>query len=119
MEKKTEKFALFAFNGEATCFVHVLLNGLDLKARGQEVKIIIEGAACGLIPQLAESGHPLHQLYAKAQEAGLMGGACQACAQKMGGLEAAQAQGLTILKDMSGHAGMAAYILEGYKIITF
>ena len=44
------KFALFAFTGEATCFIHVLLNGLDLKAKGQEAKIVIEGAACRLIP---------------------------------------------------------------------
>ena len=26
------KIALFAFNGDATCFAHVLLNALDLKA---------------------------------------------------------------------------------------
>ena len=113
------KYALFAFNGEAMCFIHVLLNGLDLKAKGQEVKIIIEGAACRLVPELGEAAHPFHQLYTKAREAGLIAGVCKACAQKMGGLEAARAQGLTILEDMSGHAGMAPYILEGYRIITF
>jgi len=113
------KVALFAFNGEATCFVHVLLNGLDLKARGQEVKIIIEGAACRLIPELGEAGHPFHQIYLKARSEGLIAGVCQACAQKMGGLDAARAQGLAILEDMSGHAGMARYLLEGYTIITF
>ena len=75
--------------------------------------------ACGLIPQVAESGHPLHQLYVKAREAGIIGGVCQACAQKMGSLDAARAQGLTILEDMSGHAGMAPCILAGYRIITF
>jgi hypothetical protein len=113
------KYALFAFTGEAMCFIHVLLNGLDLQAKGQEVKIIIEGEACGLVPELGQAGHPFHQLYTKAREAGLIAGVCKACAQKMGGLEAAQAQGLTILADMSGHAGMAPYILEGYRIITF
>jgi len=113
------KYALFAFNGEAMCFIHVLLNGLNLKARGQEVKIIIEGAACRLIPELGEAGHPFHQLYTKAKEEGLIDGVCQACAQKMGSLDAARAQGLAILEDMSGHAGMAPYILEGYQIITF
>jgi hypothetical protein len=114
-----EKYALFAFNGEAMCFIHVLLNGLDLKAKGHEVKIIIEGAACRLVPELGEAGHPFHQLYTKAREAGLIDGICQACAQKMGSLEAARAQGLAILADMSGHAGMAPYIIEGYRIITF
>ncbi len=54
------KYALFAFNGEAMCFMHVLLNGLNLQAQGQEVKIIIEGAACRLVPELEEAGHPFH-----------------------------------------------------------
>ncbi len=114
-----DRYALFAFTGEAMCFMHVLLNGLDLKANGQEVKIIIEGAACRLVPELGEAAHPWQQLYTKAREAGLIAGVCQACAQKMGSLEAARAQGLTILADMSGHAGMAPFMLEGYRIITF
>jgi hypothetical protein len=114
-----KKYALFAFNGDAMCFIHVLLNGLDLKAKGQEVKIVFEGAACRLVPELGEVSHPFHQLYAKAREEGLFDGICKACAQKMGSLEAARGQGLTILEDMSGHAGMAPYILEGYRIITF
>jgi hypothetical protein len=113
------KYALFAFNGEAMCFIHVLLNGLDLTAKGQEARIIIEGAACRLVPELGEAAHPFHQLYARAREAGLIAGICKACAQKMGSLDAARAQGLTILEDMSGHAGMARYILDGYRIITF
>ena len=113
------KYALFAFNGEVMCFIHVLLNGLDLKARGQEVKIIIEGAACRLIPELEEAGHPFHQLYTQAREQGLLDGVCKACAQKMGSLDTARTQGLNIREDMSGHAGMAPYILEGYQIITF
>jgi hypothetical protein len=113
------KYALCAFNGEAVCFMHVLLNGLNLQAQGQEVKIIIEGAACRLVPELEEAGHPFHQLYVQAKKAGLMDGVCKACAQKMGSLDAVQAQGLPIRDDMSGHAGMAPYLLEGYKIITF
>jgi len=32
-----KKVALFAFNGESLCFVHVLLNALDLKDKGYEV----------------------------------------------------------------------------------
>jgi hypothetical protein len=30
-----KKAALFAFNGESICFVHVLLNGLDMKKKGR------------------------------------------------------------------------------------
>ncbi|MFZ2090003.1 MAG: hypothetical protein WAU47_15650, partial [Desulfobaccales bacterium] len=85
------KFALFAFNGEAMCFIHVLLNGMDLRDKGHEVHIVIEGAACRLISELGETGHPFQQLYSKARETGLIAGICKACAQKMGTLEAAQA----------------------------
>ncbi len=65
-----EKYALFAFNGEARCFIHVLLNGLDLAARGHEVKIVIEGAACRLVPELGETVNPFYQHYSKARDKG-------------------------------------------------
>ncbi len=114
-----DKYALFAFNGEVMCFVHVLLNGLDLKAKGAEVRVVFEGAACRLVSELADQGHPFHQLYVKAREQGLFDGICKACAHKMGSLEAAKAQGLPLLEDLAGHAGMAPYLQAGYRIITF
>ena len=40
----TKKVALFAFNGELMCFIHVLLNALDMNKKGYEVKIVIEGS---------------------------------------------------------------------------
>jgi hypothetical protein len=40
-----KKFALFVFNGDSLCFIHVLLNALDMKAKGHEAKIIMEGAS--------------------------------------------------------------------------
>jgi hypothetical protein len=113
------KLALFAYNGEAMCFMHVLLNALDFKAEGHDVKVVIEGAACKLIPELAQADSPMHQLYAKAREMGLIDGVCKACALKLGTLGEAQEQGLTVLEDMKGHAGMARYERTGYTIITF
>ena len=47
-----KKFALFVFNGDPMCFIHVLLNALDMSDKGYEVKIIIEGAATQLISEL-------------------------------------------------------------------
>ena len=32
-----EKVALFAFNGELMCFIHVLLNAIDMKEKGYDV----------------------------------------------------------------------------------
>ncbi len=46
----------------------MLLNGLDLAARGHEVKIVIEGAACRLVPELGETVNPFYQRYSRARE---------------------------------------------------
>lgn len=113
------KYALFAFNGEAMCFVHVLLNALDLAARGHEVQIVVEGAACGLVPKFTEAGSPLAPLWRQARDKGLVAGVCRACAAKLGTLTAAEAQGLPLLADMQGHAGMGGFLDRGFTIITF
>ncbi len=114
-----KKCALFVFNGDPMCFIHVLLNALDMKTKGYESKIIVEGASVKLIPELADPGNPLHGLWKRNLEAGLVEGVCKACSTKLGTLEAAKGQGLTLLDDMSGHPAMSAYRDQGYEIITF
>jgi hypothetical protein len=52
-----KKVALFAFNGDPMCFIHVLLNALDMHAKGQKTKIVMEGAATQWIPELGKTGH--------------------------------------------------------------
>jgi hypothetical protein len=47
-----QKVALVAFQGEAMCFFLVLLNTLDMQQQGLTVKIIIEGMAVKLPPEL-------------------------------------------------------------------
>lgn len=113
------KFALFAFNGEPMCFIHVLLNALDLDARGHEVQVVVEGAACGLVPRFTEPASPLAPLFTQARVQGLVAGVCRACAAKLGTLAAAEAQELPLLADMQGHAGMGGFVDRGYTIITF
>jgi len=113
------KIALFVFNGDPMCFIHVLLNALDMHARNHECGIVVEGSATRLIPELTDPDHPLNKLWEKTKAAGLVAGACRACSQKMGTLAAVQEQGLTLLDEMNGHPSMAQYRSEGYEIITF
>ncbi len=114
-----KKMALFVFNGDPMCFIHVLLNALDMQEKGYDAKIMVEGAATGLIPELERSDNPLHGLWEKVRNAGLVEGVCQACAKKMGTLDAARAAGLTLLADIAGHPSMARYRDEGFEIISF
>jgi len=112
-------YCLYAFNGELMCFVHVLLNALDMKEKGKEAIIVFEGSAVTLVPELEKPENPFHALYQKAKEAGLIEGACKACSSKLGVLDAVKSAGLPLLDDMSGHPSMAAYIDRGYTILTF
>jgi len=112
------KTAIFAFRGNPICFVHVLLNAIDLHDRGRAVKIILEGEATKLIIDLRKPEHPLHALYEKVKKLELIDAVCRACAIKMGALEAAEAEGLKIADEMAGHVGMAPYIEKGYAIVT-
>ncbi len=114
-----KKVVLFAFNGESMCFAHVLLNGLDMKEKGYDIKIVIEGAATGLVPAMLQNGNMLNQLYKKAKNLGIIEGACKACSIKMGTLEAIETEGIPILEDMSGHPSFSQYQMRGYEIITF
>lgn len=114
-----EKFSLFVFNGDPMCFVHVLLNALDMHAKGHEARIVVEGAATRLIPELAEESHMLHGLWEKCRALGLVAGACKACSKKMGTADSARRQAMPLLDDMNGHPGMAAYREQGYEVITF
>jgi hypothetical protein len=112
-------YCLYAFNGELMCFVHVLLNALEMKEKGKEAIIVFEGMAVTLVPGLEKPDNPFHQLYQKAKDAGLIEGACRACSSKLGVLDAVQEAGLPLLGDMSGHPSMAAYMDKGYTILTF
>lgn len=113
------KVAMFVYNGSPFCFVHVLLNALDMHGRGDRVRIVMEGEATRLVAELETPDNWLNGLWTQARRAELVAGACNACARKLDVLEGIQASGLALLDDMKGHPGMAAYRDRGYDIITF
>lgn len=77
-----QKVVIVAMTGEVACFVHVLLNGIDMQNRGLEVKIVIEGKATGLLKELNNPDKPYAPLYAKVKAAGLIDCVCRACAPR-------------------------------------
>jgi hypothetical protein len=114
-----KKVAMFVFNGSPICFVHVLLNALDMHARGDAVQIVMEGESTQLVAELAQPDNWLHSLWQQACEKKLVAGACKACAQKLGARQPIVDTGLALLDDMQGHPGMATFREQGYDIITF
>lgn len=113
------KTVLFVFNGDPMCFIHVLLNALDMHAAGHEVRIVMEGASVALPPALVKPEHPLAKLFAKVCEAGLLDGACKACSVKLGVAAEVEAAGVALIGDMNGHPSMRSYMEAGWQVITF
>ena len=121
-EKNTDpkqKTILFAFRGDPLCFVHVLLNGLDLHQNGQQGKIVLEGESVTLVEKMSQPGHFLSDLYQKAMSAGIIHGACKACSAKLKATEAVEKAGIPLIGDMSGHPAMSQFLAQGYQVITF
>lgn len=110
-----DKVAMFVFNGNQMCFTHVLLNAIDMDSKGIAVKIVIEGAAVKLIKELEESSNSLYQ---QTKDKGLIDCICKGCSAKMGVLEFNQTVGIPLRGDMKGHPPFAAYIEQGYAIVT-
>jgi len=113
-----DKVAFFAFTGDTMCFLHVMLNAIDMHDKGIDAKIIVEGSATKLIRELTQPEVPYHELFAEAKSKGLIHAVCSACAQKMGVLDAVEEQKLPLVKTMKGHPSMADYFLTGHRIMT-
>ncbi|HHD15174.1 MAG TPA: cytoplasmic protein [Euryarchaeota archaeon] len=114
-----KKVALFAFNGDDMCFIHVLLNALDMHDRGYDLKLVIEGSATRLAGELDSDAHPLHDLFTKVKDAGLIDCVCRACSGKMGALNSIEEQGLPLCGPMAGHPSIADYMERGYEVLIF
>ena len=67
-----KRVLLVAFNGEAMCFVHILLNALDMKTRGYDVKVVVEGTATKLVNDLNDESLPFGKLYVAVRDQGLI-----------------------------------------------
>jgi hypothetical protein len=113
------KVVLLAFEGKDMCFIHALANALDMKEKGFDVKVILEGAATLTAAQMGKEDHGFHGLYKEVKDKGLIDCACLACSKKMGAYEDLQKQGIPFRGEMKGHPPLADYISQGYQVISF
>lgn len=110
---------LFAFRGDPMCFIHVLLNGIDLHERGRQGLIVLEGDAVTLVEKMAKPDHFLSKPFQKAKSLGIIHGACKACSTKLKATQAVEKEGIPLIGDMAGHPAVGAFLANGYEVITF
>lgn len=109
------KIAIFAFKGNPMCFIHVLLNAKEMNEKGIDVKVVVEGEAVTLLQDLEQNKNPL---YMEVKEKGLLHSICLACSVKLNVAQYNKSLDIPLVGDMDGHVSMAAFIEEGYEIIT-
>ncbi|MFP4456880.1 MAG: DsrE family protein [Clostridia bacterium] len=108
------KFAIFVYNGDQMCFMHAMLNVLNLSDKGYEATLIIEGEAVKLVEKMQKN----NTLFKQLEENNLVYGVCKACSAKFGVLEYNEKSGLALLDDMEGHPSMSQFIEKEYEIIS-
>jgi predicted peroxiredoxin len=96
-----------------------MLNALDMKEKGYDIKLVIEGSATKQVRELADPAKPFSDLYKKVKEAGVIDCVCKACSTSTGALKSAEEQKLPICGEMSGHPSMSRYKEAGYEVIVF
>ena len=115
----SNKIAIFAFDGEPMCFAHALLNSMEMHEKGYDVKLILEGKAVTMSRDMVGEGAPFAELFRKVIDAGILDCVCRACAAKMGVLKEAEALGVPLAGELSGHPSMHRYMEAGYSILKF
>jgi len=113
-----KKVAVFAFSGDPACFAHAMLNAMDMKDRGYDVKVVVEGDATKLLSLLRNETKPYADVYRRFRDRGLISCVCRACATKNGVVPVVIEQNLAFGDDMAGHPSMAACIEQGYEVLT-
>ena len=83
--------------------------------KGIDVKVVIEGEAVTLLQDLEQNNNPL---YMQVKEMGLIESICLACSVKLNVATYNESLSIPMVGDMDGHVSMAAYIEQGYEIIT-
>jgi len=114
-----KKVVVFAFSGEPSFFAHAMLTAMDMKDRGYDVKAVVEGDATKQLSLLRNETKPYADVYRQFRDRGLIDCVCRACATKNGVVPVVIEQNLKFGDDAAGHPAMAAYMEQGYEIVTF
>ena len=115
----SDKYALFAFNGDPMCFIHVIINALDLKKRGNKVKVIIEGSATKLANEFENKENHFYEMYQRLKDAKVIDCFCKACSAQTGTIKMVRKLGFPLCDELFGHPSMGKYLEKGFTIITF
>jgi hypothetical protein len=101
---------------------NALAAALDLHQRGEEVKVLFQGAGTRWTGALTRPDHPAHGLFQSVRS--LVEGASCGCAEVFGARQSAEAGGFPLLTDLQlpgvgGVTSLGGLARQGYTLVTF
>ena len=102
------------FNALATVY--------DFKQRGDDVRLLFNGAGTRWIGEVTKSDHPAHALFEEVKDK--VAGVSCGCAELFGATEDAEKSGFDLIKDnpvpgTSGLPSLQGLVAEGFTVLTF
>ena len=108
-----EKYAIFAFRGEGPCFLHAILNAEDMRAKGYEAVVIMEGGSVKFIKPILEGEFSVTLDRLK----NVVDCACLGCSKMFNVDGLFNEAGIRLEGGMENHVSIADYIKNGFEII--
>ncbi len=90
---------------------------LEAIEKGDDLKIIFEGAGTKWIGQMEKEDHKLNKLYLSIKNN--ITGACSYCAKAFGVKSEVEKAGVPLLSDYKDHPSLRSLVVEGYQILNF
>lgn len=97
--------------------VNALMAAKEFISAGDEVRVVLDGAATRWPTELARPGHAYHGLYEAVRDHVV--GACAYCAGRFQVAEENEAHGVALLDEFEGHPSFRRLVLDGYLVLTF
>ncbi|MBI2857342.1 MAG: DsrE family protein [Chloroflexi bacterium] len=98
--------------------LHALLYAKGLAERGQDVKLVFDGAGTGWAPLFSAPDNPMKPLFDGLNGSGIIIGACEFCAGAFKVGEAVRQAGVCLLGDAGGHPDIPGLVASGYQLVV-
>ncbi|SRR6056297_676506 len=96
---------------------NALILALEAKEKGDDLKIIFEGAGTKWIGMLEQSDHKLHNLYLNIKNT--ITGACSFCSKAFGVKNQVVKADIPLLDEYKDHPSLRSLVILGYHILNF
>jgi hypothetical protein len=95
---------------------------LELKEKGQEVRLIFQGTGARWPGEITKPSHPAHGLYHAVADK--VDGICGGCADVFGATDSVKGTGMKLVREkeipgVGGIIDLSRYLDDGYRLVAF